>query len=78
MPSWSGSGAKEIGRDSLDGKVLVRVDPRLYRPLDVNFLRGSALDAENILGWRREIDFKVSSFACINHCWTIYSCESRS
>ncbi len=36
--SWEGKGDKEIGKDAATGQVLVRVDPRYYRPTEVELL----------------------------------------
>ena len=54
---WSGSGRDEIGRDSISGRTMVRVDPRYYRPTEVDMLLGDASKAEAVLGWRHETDF---------------------
>jgi GDPmannose 4,6-dehydratase len=48
---WSGSGRDEIGRCDGTGKVLVRVDPRFYRPAEVDLLIGDASKARRELGW---------------------------
>ncbi|MDQ3627047.1 MAG: GDP-mannose 4,6-dehydratase, partial [Verrucomicrobiota bacterium] len=49
--SWSGSGIDEVGRDSQTGKVLVRIDPRHFRPADIKVLQGDASKAREQLGW---------------------------
>jgi GDPmannose 4,6-dehydratase len=48
---WSGSGQDEVGRCDGTGKVLVRVDPRFYRPAEVDLLIGDASKARRELGW---------------------------
>jgi len=48
---WEGEGEDEVGRDRKTGKVLIRVDPRFYRPADVEFLLGDASKANEKLGW---------------------------
>ena len=54
---WRGSGVEETGIDSASGTVLVRVDPRYFRPLEVAFLLGDAGKARARLGWRHETSF---------------------
>jgi GDPmannose 4,6-dehydratase len=49
--SWSGSGTEEIGQDAATGKPLVRIDPRHFRPSEVNVLQGDATKAREKLGW---------------------------
>jgi GDPmannose 4,6-dehydratase len=48
---WSGSGSDEIGRDSRTGRVLVRIDPRHFRPTEVQVLEGDASKARAKLDW---------------------------
>jgi GDPmannose 4,6-dehydratase len=50
--AWSGEAESEIGRDARSGKVLVRVNPRFYRPAEVDLLIGDPAKAEAALGWR--------------------------
>ncbi len=42
---WEGKGVDEIGRDAKSGKVLVKVDPRFFRPTEVEQLIGDASKA---------------------------------
>lgn len=49
--AWSGSGVDEVGRDARSGKVLVRIDPRHFRPTEVEVLQGDASKAREELGW---------------------------
>lgn len=39
------------------GKTIVRVDERYYRPTEVDLLHGNPTKAQNLLGWKRKIDF---------------------
>lgn len=48
---WSGTGVDEVGRDSETGAVLVRVDPRYFRPTEVDLLLGDPSKAKRVLGW---------------------------
>ena len=49
--AWEGTGLEEIGRDSESGNVLVRIDPRYFRPTEVDLLIGDASKARQKLGW---------------------------
>jgi len=48
---WEGDGVKEQGRRRSDGAVVVRVDPRYYRPAEVETLLGDPSKAREKLGW---------------------------
>ena len=54
---WQGSGADEKGIDSRSGQVLVEVDPRYFRPTEVDALIGDSSKARAKLGWRHRIGF---------------------
>lgn len=49
---FEGSGDSEVALDESTGKILVRVNPRLYRPAEVDWLIGDAGKAERQLGWK--------------------------
>lgn len=55
---WKGTGVDEKGYDMKTGKPLVDVNPRYFRPTEVEFLWGDPEKAEKELGWRRKVDFK--------------------
>ncbi len=54
---WEGSGVDERGLDS-DGKCIVRVDPRYFRPTEVETLLGDASKGREKLGWAPRISFE--------------------
>jgi GDPmannose 4,6-dehydratase len=54
---WSGTGADEIGRDARTGQILVRVDPRYFRPAEVDILLGDPGKARATLGWEPRVRF---------------------
>ncbi len=54
---WSGSGTDETATDRSSGEVIVRIDPRYYRPTEVETLLGSPAKAKAQLGWSPEITF---------------------
>ncbi len=49
--SWEGKGVNEIGRRSDTGAVVVQIDPRYFRPTEVETLLGDPSNAKNKLGW---------------------------
>ena len=55
---WSGSGLKEIGKNSKNGNTLVKIDSTYFRPTEVDYLRGDYSKAKKILGWKPKISFK--------------------
>jgi len=55
---WKGKGLEETGEDSKTGKVLVRVDPRYFRPTEVDFLLSNPKRAKTELGWELTISFE--------------------
>ena len=55
---WRGSGEKEVGVCSKTGEELVAVDPRYYRPTEVDLLIGDPAKAFEKLGWRHTTSFK--------------------
>jgi GDPmannose 4,6-dehydratase len=55
--AWEGKGAQEKGLNK-DGTVIVSVDPRYYRPTEVETLLGDASKAKRELGWQPRITFR--------------------
>lgn len=55
---WNGSGVDEIGTDTKTGKVIVKINPKFYRPAEVDLLLGDPTKAEKELGWKREVSFE--------------------
>jgi GDPmannose 4,6-dehydratase len=54
---WRGAGLDEHGVDAETGRIVVRVDPRYFRPTEVESLLGDSTKARTKLGWRLEISF---------------------
>jgi GDPmannose 4,6-dehydratase len=54
---WRGRGVDEVGIDARSGKELVRVDPRYFRPTEVDLLQGDPAKAHARLGWRHRTSF---------------------
>ena len=54
---WRGAGVDEVGVDPASGAALVRVDPRYFRPTEVQTLLGDASKAREKLGWCPTVTF---------------------
>lgn len=55
--AWRGRGVEETGVDRRSGRVLVEVDPRYFRPLEVHHLQGDPGKARAKLGWHHRVGF---------------------
>ncbi|XP_058805611.1 GDP-mannose 4,6 dehydratase isoform X2 [Phymastichus coffea] len=55
---WEGKGVDEVGKDAKNGRVLVKVNPRYFRPTEVDLLLGDASKAKAKLGWKPTISFQ--------------------
>lgn len=54
---WRGEGLDEFGYDLNTGRTVVRVNPKYFRPAEVETLLGDATKAKEVLGWEPKIDF---------------------
>jgi GDPmannose 4,6-dehydratase len=54
---WKGKGVEETGMDARSGEIVVKIDPRYFRPTEVDLLIGDATKANDVLGWRPETSF---------------------
>src|SRR5581483_1743624 len=55
---WEGSGEKECGLCAKSGRPVVRIDPRYFRPTEVELLLGDPAKARSALGWTHTIGFR--------------------
>ena len=55
---WQGEGVDEVGVDAGSGAVLVRIDPRYFRPTEVDLLLGDPAKAKARLGWSHTTGFR--------------------
>src|SRR5687767_5511978 len=55
---WTGKGAGEIGRDKATKKTVIGIDPKYYRPTEVDLLKGDASKAKKLLGWESKTKFE--------------------
>lgn len=56
--AWKGKGVNEVGYDRITGKELVFVNPRYFRPAEVELLIGDSSKAYNQFGWKPKTTFK--------------------
>jgi GDPmannose 4,6-dehydratase len=54
---WYGEGIDEVGVDTNTGKTIVDVDPKYFRPAEVETLLGDSTKARTVLGWKPEYSF---------------------
>ena len=54
---FQGTGQDEVAFDDATGKVLVRIDPKYFRPSEVDLLLGDATKAKKVLGWEPNVKF---------------------
>ncbi|MFZ0606178.1 MAG: GDP-mannose 4,6-dehydratase [Xanthobacteraceae bacterium] len=54
---WRGAGAAEKGIDARDGRVLIEIDERYFRPTETDALLGDASKARQRLGWHHKVSF---------------------
>jgi len=55
--AWKGKGVDEKGLDAKTGEVLIEIDPRYFRPTEVDFLLGDPSKAHAKLGWKHKTSF---------------------
>lgn len=55
---WQGSGLDEKGIDKKTGKVLIEIDPKYFRPAEVDLLIGDSTKARQKLNWQPKVKFK--------------------
>ena len=56
---WSGSGVNEVGRDAATGELRVAIDPRYFRPAEVDLLVGDPTKAREVLGWKPTVELEA-------------------
>lgn len=65
---WTGKGIDEKGIDTATGRVVIDVDPRFFRPSDVDYLLGDPSKAKRVLGWNpRKTGFKELVKIMVEH-----------
>lgn len=54
---WRGEGVQEVGVEKGTDKVRVKINPKFFRPTEVDLLQGDASKAQRILGWKPKVSF---------------------
>lgn len=65
--AWKGKGLAEEGVNQKTGEVIVKIDPRYFRPVEVDSLKGDSSKARKNLGWKPAIDFKTMIKEMLEH-----------
>ncbi len=73
---WRGAGREEQGVCAKTGRTLVEVDPRYFRPAEVDFLLGDASKARERLGWRHEVSVEELCAEMVRHDLDVMSREA--
>ena len=55
--NWQGEGENEVGMDGATGKIIIGINPKYYRPTEVETLLGDATKAKEQLGWEATTPF---------------------
>jgi GDPmannose 4,6-dehydratase len=69
--AWEGQGVEERGVERSSGKVIVRVDPRYFRPTEVDTLLGNADKARRLLEWEPNVTFDELVREMVTSDWGI-------
>jgi len=56
--AWQGAGTQEHGVDAKNGQILVSIDPRYFRPTEVDYLHGDPAKAKAKLRWKHKVSFR--------------------
>ena len=63
---WNGKGLNEYASDN-NGKIIIKIDKKYFRPLEVDFLKGNASKARKILNWKPKINLNKLIIEMIKH-----------
>jgi GDPmannose 4,6-dehydratase len=55
---WKGNDVDETGIDRKTGKTVIKIDPKYFRPTEVEILHGDPAKAQNALGWKPSVTFE--------------------
>ena len=66
---WQGEGEHEIGINQVTGETIVGIDPKYYRPTEVETLLGDATKAKEILGWEAKTPFTELVKKMVHYDW---------
>ena len=69
---WEGEGINEIGKRADNGAIVIRIDPRYFRPTEVDLLLGDSTKAQTELGWEPKISLEELITEMILHLSLIH------
>lgn len=72
---WHGQGINETGINKADGKTVVKVNRKFFRPAEVDVLLGNPAKAESVLGWKREISFPELVERMVKNDMNLIKCQ---
>ena len=75
---FKGSGVDEIAVDKDTGKTVVRVNPKVFRPAEVELLIGDPAKAEKVLGWNRKVSFQELVTRMVENDLKLVAAEKNS
>ena len=55
---WEGEGLNEVGKRADNGEIIIRIDPKYFRPTEVDYLQGDSSIAQIELGWKPTISLE--------------------
>jgi len=64
---WEGIGEQEIGLNTQTSEIIVQVNPKYYRPIDIEHLIGDSSKARKVLGWKPTITFQELVSLMVKH-----------
>ena len=65
--NWEGSGVEEVGIREDNGEIIIRIDPRYFRPTEVEELLGNPAKAAEELGWSPRISLDEMVAEMVSH-----------
>ncbi|MBI5045429.1 MAG: GDP-mannose 4,6-dehydratase [Candidatus Niyogibacteria bacterium] len=75
--AWTGSGLDEKGIDKITGKTIIEIDPKHFRPNEVDLLLGDAAKAREVLGWQPRVTFSKLTQMMIEEDFNYVSREAK-
>lgn len=75
---WAGNGVEEVGKEKSAGTTLIKIDPRFFRPAEVDRLTGDSSKAKKILGWQPRTNFKNLVGVMVEHDLRLAAQNQRS
>ncbi len=70
---WKGVGIDEVGFDTKTNQTIIKINPRYFRPTEVDLLLGDATKAKEILGWSAQIKFSDLARRMAKHDYELLS-----